>query len=98
MGLPDTSPVPKKDSMGMDYIPVYDGEEPDVAGAVKINPAKVQQLGVAIVAAEERRLARTIRAVGTIQADERRLFVVNTKFEGWIEKLHVNATGQPVRR
>src|SRR4029077_8133186 len=26
MGLPDTSPVPKKDSMGMDYIPVYEGE------------------------------------------------------------------------
>ena len=27
MGLPDTSPVPKKDWMGMDYIPVYEGEE-----------------------------------------------------------------------
>ncbi len=98
MGLPDTSPVPKKDAMGMDYIPVYEGEEPDVAGAVKINPAKVQQLGVEILPAEERRLSRTIRAVGTVQSDERRLFVVNTKFEGWIEKLYVNATGQAVRR
>jgi Cu(I)/Ag(I) efflux system membrane fusion protein len=98
MGLPDTSPVPKKDSMGMDYIPVFEGDEPDVAGAVKINPAKVQQLGVQIVPAEQRRLSRTIRAVGTVQADERRLFVVNTKFEGWIEKLYVNATGQTVRR
>ena len=27
MGLPDTSPMPKKDPMGMDYIAVYDGEE-----------------------------------------------------------------------
>jgi Cu(I)/Ag(I) efflux system membrane fusion protein len=98
MGLPDTSPVPKKDSMGMDYIPVYAGDEPEVAGAVKINPAKVQQLGVQIVPAEERRLSRTIRAVGTVQADERRLFLVNSKFEGWIEKLYVNATGQTVRR
>jgi Cu(I)/Ag(I) efflux system membrane fusion protein len=98
MGLPDTSPVPKKDSMGMDYIPVYQGDEPDVAGAVKINPAKVQQLGVQIAPAEQRRLSRTIRAVGTVQADERRLFIVNTKFEGWIEKLYVNATGQTVRR
>ena len=98
MRLPDTSPVPKKDTMGMDYIPVYEGEEPDVAGAVKINPAKVQQLGVEILPAEERRLSRTIRAVGTVQSDERRLFVVNTKFEGWIEKLYVNATGQAVRR
>ena len=98
MGLPDISPVPKKDSMGMEYIPVYEGEEPETAGAVKINPAKVQQLGVQIVPAEERKLARTIRVVGTVQADERRLFVVNTKFEGWIDKLYVNATGQPVRR
>jgi len=98
MGLPDTSPVPKKDSMGMDYIPVLESDEPDVAGAVKINPAKVQQLGVQIVPAEQRRLNRAIRAVGTVQADERRLFVVNTKFEGWIDKLYVNATGQTVRR
>ena len=98
MGLPDTSPVPKKDPMGMDYIAVYEGEEAGAEGAVKINPAKVQQLGVQIVAVERRELTRTIRAVGTVQADERRLFVVNTKFEGWIEKLYVNATGQPVRR
>ncbi|MEO6081455.1 MAG: copper resistance protein B [Steroidobacteraceae bacterium] len=28
MGGPDTSPVPKKDGMGMDYIPVYDSEVP----------------------------------------------------------------------
>ena len=27
MGLPDTSPTPKKDPMGMDYIPVYEGED-----------------------------------------------------------------------
>ena len=98
MGLPDTSPVPKKDSMGMDYIPVYEGEESDEAGTVKINPAKVQQLGVQSEPVQFRKLTPTIRAVGTVQADERRLFVVNTKFEGWIEKLHVNATGQTVHR
>ena len=45
-----------------------------------------------------RELARTVRAVGTVQADERRQAVVSTKFEGWVEKLHVNATGQVVRR
>ncbi|HJU19226.1 MAG TPA: efflux RND transporter periplasmic adaptor subunit [Stellaceae bacterium] len=98
MGLPDTSPAPKKDSMGMDYIPVYEGEEDDESGTVKINPARVQQLGVQSEPVQLRRLARTIRAVGTVQPDERRLFVVNTKFDGWIEKLYVNATGQAVRR
>jgi membrane fusion protein, copper/silver efflux system len=98
MGLPDTSPVPKKDSMGMDYIPVYEGEAPDETGTVKIGLAKVQKLGVQTAPVERRALSRTIRAVGTVQADERRLFIVNTKFEGWIEKLYVNATGETVRR
>jgi len=97
MGLSDTSPVPKKDSMGMDYIPVYEGDEPD-DGSVKISPARVQKLGVRSEAAEMRNLARTIRAVGSVQADERGLFVVNTKFEGYIDKLHVNTTGEQVRR
>jgi Cu(I)/Ag(I) efflux system membrane fusion protein len=97
MGLPDTSPVPKKDSMGMEYIPVYEGDEPD-DGSVKINLAKVQKLGVRSAPAEMRQLTRAIRAVGTVQVDERRLYAVNTKFEGWIETLHVNTTGQAVRR
>jgi len=101
MGLPDTSPVPKKDPMGMDYIPVYEGEkaEPGLpAGAVKISLDKVQLLGVRSEAAEMRELTRTVRAVGTIQANERLLYTVEPRFEGWIEKLHVNTTGQTVGR
>jgi Cu(I)/Ag(I) efflux system membrane fusion protein len=97
MGLPDTSAVPKTDSMGMDYVPVYRGEEAG-DGTVKISLAKVQKLGVRSEPAEMRELTRTIRAVGTVQADESRLYVVNTKFEGWIDKLHVNTTGRLVRR
>lgn len=98
MGLPDTSPVPKKDWMGMDYIAVHEGEEPGSDTAVTISTAKVQRLGVRTEPAAMRELIRTVRAVGTMQADERREWVVSTKFEGWIEKLHVNATGQKVRR
>ncbi|HUZ30609.1 MAG TPA: efflux RND transporter periplasmic adaptor subunit [Xanthobacteraceae bacterium] len=98
MGLPDTSPVPKKDSMGMDYIPVYENDEGDDGKTIKISLAKVQKLGVEIAPVERRSLSHTIRAVGTVQADERRLFVFNTKFEGWIDKLHVNATGDAVHR
>ena len=98
MGLPDTSPVPKKDSMGMDYLPVYEGESADESGTVKIGLAKVQKLGEQSAPVERRTLGRTIRAVGTVQADERRLYIVNTKFEGWIDKLYVNATGETVRR
>lgn len=99
MGLPDTSPVPKKDSMGMDYIPVYaDEETPGEGNIVKISPDKVQKLGVRTAAVEQRDLVRTVRAVGLIEADERRLHTMTLKFDAYIEKLHVNATGQPVKK
>ena len=69
MGLPDTSPVPKKDSMGMEYIPVYEGDES--GNTVVISPEKVQLLGVLSSPVERRVLTRTVRAVGTVQVDER---------------------------
>ena len=99
MGLPDTSPVPKKDPMGMDYIPVYEGDEPPAkAGQVKISLDKVQLLGVRTEPAQARDLRRAVQAVGTIQANERQLYKVTSRFEGWIERLYVNTTGQPVAR
>ena len=99
MGLPDTSPVPKKDPMGMDYVPVYEGGEPDApAGTVKISLDKVQLLGVRTEPVEPRELRRTVNAVGTVQANERLLYKVAPRFEGWIEKLYVNTTGQAVAR
>jgi RND family efflux transporter MFP subunit len=97
MGLPDTSPVPKKDPMGMDYIPVYQGDEPPAGSAqINVGTEKVQKLGVRTEGAAFRELKRTVRAVGTLAVDERRITTVAPKFEGWIERLHVNTTGQPV--
>jgi hypothetical protein len=98
MGLPDTSPTPKKDSMGMDYIPVYEGEDEDAAARVKISTAKVQRLGVRSEAAQRRVLDAVVRATGRVEVDERRLFTITPKFEGYVEKLFVNATGQYVAR
>jgi Cu(I)/Ag(I) efflux system membrane fusion protein len=98
MGLPDTSPEPKKDSMGMDYIAVYEGDEPDDSGAVKVSPARLQTLGVKTAIAEETLLDAAVRAVGRIEVNERAIAEVAPKFEGWIEKLYVNATGDPVKR
>jgi Cu(I)/Ag(I) efflux system membrane fusion protein len=98
MGLPDTSPTPKKDPMGMDYVPVYEGEEPDAAGTVKVSADRIQTLGVRTETASKRVLSRAVRAVGTIDVNERGQHTVAPKFEGWIEKLHVNTTGQAVAR
>ena len=99
MGLPDTSPVPKKDPMGMDYIPVYEGEEEQSSGTqIKISTEKVQRLGVRTETVMARALIHTVRAVGTVQIDERRINTVAPKFEGWIERLLVSTTGQQVAR
>ena len=99
MGLPDTSPAPKKDSMGMDYLPVYEGEGPvSDQTAVKINTEKIQKLGIRTEAAELRELIRTVRAVATIQPDEGLLSTLTPKFEGWIQRLYVNTTGQVVKK
>jgi Cu(I)/Ag(I) efflux system membrane fusion protein len=96
MGLPDTSPVPKKDPMGMDYIAVYAGEE--TAGSssaqISISTEKVQRLGVRTEAAKLRTLERVVRAAGRIEPDERRTYAITPKFEGYVERLHVNTTGQ----
>ena len=99
MGLPDTSPTPKKDPMGMDYIAVFDGEEESEAasaGQIQISTEKVQKLGVRVEAAQRRALERMVRAVGRVEPDERRLYAISPKFEGYVERFHVNVTGQPV--
>jgi Cu(I)/Ag(I) efflux system membrane fusion protein len=97
MGLPDTSPTPKKDSMGMDYIAVYDGDEPSDGKTIKVSLDRIQRSGVRTEAAESRVLVRPVRAVGTVAIDERRATIVTMRSDGYVEDLFVNTTGQIVR-
>jgi Cu(I)/Ag(I) efflux system membrane fusion protein len=97
MGLPDTSPVPKKDWMGMDYIPVHEGEEQDDGKTVKVSLDKVQRSGVRTEAVEARVIVRPVHAVGTVMHDESRLTVVTMRSDGFVEDLFVSRTGQHVR-
>jgi Cu(I)/Ag(I) efflux system membrane fusion protein len=96
MGLPDTSPVPKKDWMGMDYIPVYEGEEQDDGKTVKVSLDKIQRSGVRTEVIEARVIIRPVRAVGTVMHDESRLTIVTLRSDGFIEDLFVGKTGQHV--
>ena len=97
MGSPDTSPVPKKDAMGMDYIAVCDDDGAlEGSNVVKVSLDRVQRLGVRSETIDERPLARTVRTFASVQYDERRQTVIAPKFGGWIEKLYVNATGDVV--
>jgi len=96
MGLPDTSPVPKKDSMGMDYIAVYEGEEANDGKSIKVSLDKVQRSGVRTETVEPRVLVRPVRGVGSIVIDESRQTIVTMRADGYVEDLFVNKTGQTV--
>lgn len=97
MGLPDTSPAPKKDSMGMDYIPVYEGEAED-ASTVTVSPGKLQRTGVRSEIIERRVVSRPVRAPGTVKLDERRVTVMSLRSESFIEKVENVTTGDQVRK
>ena len=90
---------PGKSPMGMDLVPECPGAAnaaPD--GAVVIDSATVQNIGVRTAPVERRDLARSVRAVGRVAYDERRVAHVHTKVQGWVEKLFVDFVGQEVKR
>jgi Cu(I)/Ag(I) efflux system membrane fusion protein len=97
MGLPDVSPVPKKDSMGMDYIPVYEGEEND-GDTVKVSPGRIQRTGVKTEPVAKRKLSRTIHAPGVVAIDERSVTVVAPRFDGFIDKVGPVTSGSHVKK
>lgn len=95
-----TSPVPAKDSMGMDYIPVYAdaGGDDAPAGTVRIDPVTLQSIGVRTARAEQRTLGRVVNTVGRIDYDEKHLYRLHPKTDGWVEGLLVDTTGAEIRR
>jgi RND family efflux transporter MFP subunit len=99
-----SSPVPAKDEMGMDYIPVYADEAapPEKKGVsglatVAIDEKGLRLAGIQTAEAVKRKMEGDIRAVGLVKPDETLVRHVHTKNSGWIEKLYVNTTGQLVK-
>jgi Cu(I)/Ag(I) efflux system membrane fusion protein len=97
MGLPDVSSTPKKDSMGMDYIPVYEGEDSD-DGSVKVSPGKMQRAGVKSEPAALRQIRTVVRAPGVIQLDERRVSVIAMRAETYLQSVADVTTGSFVKQ
>jgi membrane fusion protein, copper/silver efflux system len=97
MGLADTSPVPKKDSMGMAYIPVYQGED-DQGPTVKIALGKIQLSGAKTESVGRRVVTSLVRAPGTVQPDERRVSVISMRSETWVERVEDVTTGMSIRQ
>ncbi|MGD2187795.1 MAG: efflux RND transporter periplasmic adaptor subunit [Desulfobacterales bacterium] len=91
---------PGKSPMGMDLVPVYEeeGEEKEPASTIRIDPGTLQNMGVRMGRVERKSLVKDIRTVGNITFDETKIFRVNTKFSGWIEKLYVDFVGDTVKK
>jgi Cu(I)/Ag(I) efflux system membrane fusion protein len=92
---------PGKSPMGMDLVPVYDndGKGPDEGpGTIRISPDVVNNLGVRTTTARYKPLHTQISTVGYVTYNEDKLVHIHPRVQGWIEKLYVKATGDPVRK
>ncbi|MDE2135700.1 MAG: efflux RND transporter periplasmic adaptor subunit [Alphaproteobacteria bacterium] len=90
---------PGKDSMGMDLVPVYpSGNGGGTPSDVQISSAVVNNIGVRTAVVQQGSLAHRIETVGYVGYDENTLATIDTRAEGWIEKLDVKAVGDTVKR
>lgn len=89
---------PGKSKMGMDLVPVYEGEEAGGAGSIMIDGAIQQNMNLRTAPVERRDIERVIRAFGNVTYAQDEEYSVNTKVTGWIEKLYVNTEGQRVKK
>lgn len=91
---------PGKSPMGMDMVPVYEeeGDKKEPASTIRIDPVTIQNMGIRIRRVKRKPLVKYIRTFGNITYDERRIYAVNTKFNGWIEKLYVDFIGEKVKK
>ncbi|MDA8095750.1 MAG: efflux RND transporter periplasmic adaptor subunit [Betaproteobacteria bacterium] len=90
---------PMKDSMGMDYLPVYAPQTSATAATgLRVDPRTAQNLGVRVVKVALRSIGQAIHTVGTVALDENRVYTVTPRYGGWVVNLHVRAVGDPVHR
>ncbi len=94
----DLEPIPAALKTG--WPPGAAGPGAAVAGrsVVTLSSERRALLGVRSEEVRETRIDRTIRTVGRVAADERRLAHVHTKFEGYVERLYVDFTGKFVKK
>jgi|GEM_PF-507803 len=88
---------PGKSQMGMDLVPVYE-DEGSASGVVTVDGSTLQNMNVKMEAVKSKSLSPIIYTNGILQIDERKEVSLSTKFEGWIQKLYINFTGQKVAK
>jgi Cu(I)/Ag(I) efflux system membrane fusion protein len=89
---------PGKSPMGMDLIPVYEGEEPEEPGVVRVSAAAAGAIGVRHVTVRRETLIPKIRTFGRVAYDERRTRHIHVRANGWVDRLDVRREGERVRK
>lgn len=99
-----TSHTPRKDEMGMDYLPVYadevQGGGPTVDGlaTVTIDPARQQLIGLRTAPVTSGRVSGSWRTIGRVEVDPTRVRKTNVKVDGYVERLYADFVGMPVEQ
>ena len=91
------SQKPAKDTMGMEMVPVYEGEDASAENNIQIDAATTQRMNLRTALVERGPVKRDFRTVGIVAYNEEGLRDITTKYEGWLEKLHVNTTWAVVK-
>ncbi|HAU0262977.1 TPA: efflux RND transporter periplasmic adaptor subunit [Legionella pneumophila] len=65
---------------------------------IMIDPVRLQAIGITSEPVKSQWIEKTIRTVGYVEADERLVAHIHVRFDGWIEKLFVNFTGEKVKK
>jgi Cu(I)/Ag(I) efflux system membrane fusion protein/cobalt-zinc-cadmium efflux system membrane fusion protein len=94
------SDKPGKSPMGMDLVPVYadEGADGSGSGGVLVDPVVIQSMGVRVEPVRRQTVFRHVRTIGEVEAAEDQISVVNLRFSGWVEQIHVGRTGDPVEQ
>ncbi|TXH04494.1 MAG: efflux RND transporter periplasmic adaptor subunit [Nevskiaceae bacterium] len=87
----------KSPFMDMQLVPMY-GDNAGGGDIISIDPRTVQNLGIRTATVERHMVTQELRAPGSVAINENRIEVVQTRAAGWIEKLHVRALNDPVRK
>ncbi|MFO0596472.1 MAG: efflux RND transporter periplasmic adaptor subunit [Myxococcaceae bacterium] len=98
-----TSPTPAKDSMGMDFVPVYADEASagdggvDGLAEVEIDGTRQQRIGLRTALVDRGPVGANLRTFGRVAVDETRVRRVNVKVPGYVERAFVDFVGKPIR-
>lgn len=87
---------PGKSPMGMDLVPVYE-DEAATGSIITVDPVTSQNMGIRLAIVKRKDLNRTVETVGLIGYEEPNQYSINSKIDGWVERLYVNQTGQFVK-